>query len=77
MSNYSLSAIFKEKTASKVRKIDEDGKRNLHDIRFEYLSQSKAVNVLREESKSMEKKDAEIFFMSQNNLRLKIRVRDL
>ena len=68
---------FKRRLILRAEKIDEDGKRNLHSIRFEYLSQSEAVEVLREKNKSIEKKDADIFFMKQKNLRLKIRVRNL
>ena len=66
---------FKRRILLRADKVNDDGKRDLNCIRFEYLNSVERLELLRLKNKELEKKDSSLFLVGQMNLRLKLRVR--
>ena len=69
------SLSFRKRALLRQEKTGDDGKRDTSSIRDEYLTRTETQTKLKEQQKSMEAKDSQLFFLASKAARLSIRNR--
>ena len=68
---------FKKRLILRSQQLEKNGKRKLNSIRNEYLTTKERNKKLKIQKEQLKIKESQVFFLSRENLRLKIRIRCL